>query len=56
MAHRDTGFRPNLGVEGYRGLELWEYDIGPQQKNDGVVDGDIDLEELLGGIDEIKYD
>jgi hypothetical protein len=53
MAHKDTGFRPTFGMDSYKGLELWEYDIGPQQKNDAVVDGDIALEELIDSIDEI---
>lgn len=54
MPHRKTDWRSNLGMESYKGLELWEYGIGSHQKNDGEVDGDIDLEELVGGIDEIE--
>lgn len=53
MSHKDTGWRPHLGMETYKGHEMWDHDIGPHQINDGEVDGEIELEELLGGIDEI---
>ncbi|SFK82614.1 hypothetical protein SAMN04487950_1291 [Halogranum rubrum] len=44
MAHEDTGWRPKGGVEPYRGYDVWEYEIGPHEVNDGEVDGDISFE------------
>lgn len=47
MTHEDSGWRPTAGMEGYGGHELWAYTVGPHQINEGEVDGDIDLAELL---------
>lgn len=30
-------------MEAYGGYEVWEYNVGPHQKNEGEVDGDIDF-------------
>ena len=43
MVNRDTGWRPKGAMEAYGGYEVWEYNVGPHQKNDGEVDGDIDF-------------
>jgi hypothetical protein len=45
MGHKDTGWRPRGGVESYRGYDLWEYEIGPHEVNDGEVDGDISFDD-----------
>lgn len=49
MAHKDTGWRPDGSMDAYGGYEVWEYNIGPHEMNDGVVDGDIDFDEYAEG-------
>ena len=43
MANRDTGWRPTEGLSTYRGLEVWEYNVGPHQVTEGEVDGDVTI-------------
>ena len=47
MTHKDTGWRPDAGVESYKGYEIWEYESGPHEINDGTVDGDIEFAQEL---------
>lgn len=30
-------------MDAYDGYEVWEYNIGPHEKNDGEVDGEVAL-------------
>jgi hypothetical protein len=53
MTHKDSGWRPNLGGQQYKGHEIWDHVGGPHEFNEAEVDGDVDLEDVLGGIDEI---
>lgn len=46
MANEDTGWRPKGAMATYNGYEVWEYNVGPHQKNLGEVDGEIDLEDI----------
>lgn len=45
MTHKDSGWRPHLGLQPYKGLELWDHDIGPHEINVGEVDGEITFED-----------
>ena len=45
MATEDTGWRPKGGLQEYGGYEVWEYDHGPHEENQGEVDGDVQIEE-----------
>jgi hypothetical protein len=45
MVHRDTDWRPKGAMESYKGHEVWEYEVGPHEKNDGEVDGDVDIDD-----------
>lgn len=47
MAHKDLDWKPEGGLETYRGMDVWEYDVGPHQQTEGEVDGDLDLAELV---------
>jgi hypothetical protein len=44
MSHKDSGWRPHLGVQSYNGNEMWDHVGGPHEFNDAEVDGEIDLE------------
>ncbi|SHG73348.1 hypothetical protein [Halobaculum gomorrense] len=44
MATEDTGWRPTGGLQQYKGYEVWEYDHGPQEENQGETDGEVDLD------------
>ncbi|MFB6157133.1 MAG: hypothetical protein ABEJ34_04765 [Haloferacaceae archaeon] len=46
MANKDLDWRPDGAMETYRGMEVWEYKIGPHHLNEGEVDGDLDLSDL----------
>lgn len=46
MVHDDSGWRPK-GGESYKGYQIWEYDIGAHEINNGEVDGDIEFPEEL---------
>jgi hypothetical protein len=35
MTHRDSGWRPDVGLDSYKGKELWDHGIGPHEVNDG---------------------
>jgi hypothetical protein len=45
MAHNDTGWRPKGVEESCGGYEVWEYEIGPHEVNEGEVDGDISFDD-----------
>lgn len=38
MTHGDGGWRPTGAVESYKGLDVWDHDIGPHQFNPGQRD------------------
>lgn len=41
MTHKDSGWRPHLAMDTYKGYEMWDHDIGPHQINVGNVEGEI---------------
>jgi hypothetical protein len=43
MVNRDSGWRPKGAMDAFGGYEVWEYNVGPHEINDGEVDGDIDF-------------
>lgn len=47
MTKRELDWRPEGAAEGYRGRELWEYNLAPHELNEGEVDGDIRAEDLI---------
>lgn len=47
MTKRDLNWRPKGAAETYRGKEVWEYNVGPHETNEGEVDGDIKAEDLV---------
>ncbi|MFB6195994.1 MAG: hypothetical protein ABEI80_07460 [Haloplanus sp.] len=51
MARKDMDWRPEGAVETYKGMEVWEYNIGPHERNLGEVDGDITVEDIVGPIE-----
>lgn len=54
MTHQDGGWRPDLGVEKYRGGEVWDHDIGPHQLNDGQVEEELEFPaELKEGLSQL---
>lgn len=53
MTHKDPGWRPNLAMQSYKGHEIWDHTGGPHEFNEAEVDGEIDLEDIFDGIDEI---
>lgn len=48
MTKKDLGWRPKGSNEGYRGREIWEYNIAPHELNEGKIDGDIRAEDITG--------
>lgn len=42
MAHKDSGWRPKVGLETYGGYEIWDHGVGPHEINEGVTDGEVD--------------
>jgi hypothetical protein len=44
MTHKDSGWRPNLAMDTYKGFEIWDHDVGPHEINAGEVDGDVDVD------------
>lgn len=38
MAHDDGGFRADGMMMHYKGEEVWDHEIGPQEVNNGEVD------------------
>ncbi|WP_199174957.1 hypothetical protein [Halegenticoccus soli] len=51
MSHKDSGWKPKCGLESYRGHDVWEYECGPHEVNQGEVDGVIEFEaELKDGL------
>lgn len=44
MAHEDPGWRPEGGLQEYKGYEVWDYSIGPHELNPGKVDPDFELD------------
>ncbi|MFB6304216.1 MAG: hypothetical protein ABEH47_03545 [Haloferacaceae archaeon] len=47
MAHEELDWRPDGAMETYRGMEVWEYNVGPHQLTEGEVDGEVDLSEVV---------
>lgn len=45
MAHQDSGWRPKGASETYRGFEVWDHGVFPNEINHGEVDGDVSLGE-----------
>lgn len=44
MVNRDSGWRPKGMMDAYAGYgEMWEYNVGPHQINEGEKDGVIDF-------------
>lgn len=44
MVNRDSGWRPKGAMDAFGDYgEIWEYNVGPHELNDGEVDGDIDF-------------
>jgi hypothetical protein len=50
-------------MDAYGGYEVWEYNVGPHQINEGEVDGEIDFDayeeddgEFAGSVDELNGD
>jgi len=43
MAHKDSGWRPEGAMDAFGDYEVWEYNLGPHQINEGEVDGEIDF-------------
>lgn len=56
MANQDTGWRPKGAMDAYKGYEVWEYNIGPHESNEGEVDGDVSLLDGDGGDDADEED
>ena len=52
MANKDTGWRPSEGLSTYRDFEVWEYNVGPHQKTEGEVDGEVRIEDTDVDIEE----
>ncbi|WP_299333485.1 hypothetical protein [Haloplanus sp.] len=48
MTKKDLDWRPQGANEGYRGREIWEYNIAPHELNEGEIDGDIRAEDITG--------
>lgn len=44
MAHKDSGWRPGIGLQTYGGFELWDHGPGPHQISHDEVDGDIEFD------------
>ncbi|WP_168219981.1 hypothetical protein [Salarchaeum sp. JOR-1] len=42
MAHDDGGFRADGMMMQYKGEEVWDHEVGPQEINNGEVDPDQD--------------
>lgn len=54
MTHKDGGWRPDVGMESFGGLELWDHGIGPHEINAAEVDGKIEFpEELKEGLGQL---
>lgn len=45
MAHKDSGWRPDGAMDAFSYYEVWEYNLGPHEINEGEVDGKIDFDE-----------
>ena len=43
MVNRDSGWRPKGAMDAFGDYEVWEYNVGPHELNEGEVDGDIDF-------------
>ena len=48
MAFKDSGWRPEGAMDAYGGYEIWEYERGPHEINEGEVDGEIDFDKYDG--------
>lgn len=40
MTHDDSGWRPRIGLETYKGHELWDHMIGPHEINTAEAGGE----------------
>lgn len=47
MVNRDSGWRPEGAMDAFGGYEVWEYNVGPHEINEGEVDGEIKFDEYL---------
>ncbi|MFC7156781.1 hypothetical protein ACFQPA_15185 [Halomarina halobia] len=45
MTHGDSGWRPTLGANSYRGQGIWDHNVGPHEVNCGCVDPESDGDE-----------
>ena len=53
MTHRDSGWRPDVGLDTYDGFELWDHDMGPHQMNDGELDVEVEFpDEILDALED----
>ncbi|QCJ46026.1 MULTISPECIES: hypothetical protein [Haloprofundus] len=56
MAKKDSGWRPTAAMDEYKGHAVWEYETGPQEINQGEVDGkpvfSRELKSKLGLLDD----
>ena len=44
MVNRDSGWRPKGAMDAFGEYgEVWEYNVGPHELNDGEVDGEIEF-------------
>jgi hypothetical protein len=56
MTKRDLDWRPKGAAETYRGKEVWEYNVGPHELNEGETDGDIRAEDITGSSESVIED
>ncbi|WP_224333908.1 hypothetical protein [Haloprofundus halobius] len=53
---KDSGWRPTAAMDEYKGFATWEYETGPQEINQGEVDGapgfPLALKAKLGLVDD----
>jgi hypothetical protein len=47
MVKRKVDWKPEAAVDTYKGYEIWEYEVGPHEINEGEVDGDVSFDEEL---------
>ena len=47
MVKRDSGWRPDGAMDAFGDYEVWEYNVGPHELNEGEVDGQIDFSPYL---------
>lgn len=47
MVNRDSGWRPKGAMDAFGDYEVWEYNVGPHELNEGEVDGEIHFGDFL---------